>query len=98
MQKTSDMLELISQFREFSFKLGKKDGTLVAEATVPPYKPVVAMGASLSHVLETVSGGLRRTVDPHRVIVALDEYEVALDQAVAEIEGIGDESETSFHI
>jgi hypothetical protein len=99
MKKLTALLTgFVNSYREFSFKLGRKDGLFVVELGVPPFKPAAAMGMDLVHVLETASGKLRRSIDPHAVIVALDEQD--LDNAVTELEDAAsddDGTETSFH-
>jgi hypothetical protein len=88
MKKLASILDgLINKYREFSFKLGKKDGMFVVEMNVPPFKPATFAGRDLLHALVSTLAQLRFNIDPHRVIMALDEEE--LDDAVTRIEDSG---------
>jgi len=78
------LIKLVSQFREFSLKLGWKDGMFVTEFSAPPFKPATAAGRNLQHVLDTAGARLRQNIDPQGVILALDESD--LDNAVSELE------------
>lgn len=85
MRKLAAILDgLVNKYREFSFKLGKKDGMFVTEMNVPPYKPATGASRDLMYALMTTLAQLRLNIDPHRVIMALDERE--LDDAVTELE------------
>jgi hypothetical protein len=93
MKRLASILDgLINKYREFGFKLGKKDGVFVAEMNVPPFKPATAVGRDLLYVLTSALAQLRFSIDPHRVLIALDEQE--LDDAVTELEDAGSERPT----
>jgi hypothetical protein len=91
-QMTAALGRLARSYREFSMKTGKKDGFYVVEISVPPFEPAAAVSRSLDYAIVDAERLMRRKVDPHGVITALDEKD--LDSAVTELEDIG--SDDSF--
>lgn len=88
MKRLATILDgFVNKYREFSFKLGKKDGMFVTEMNVPPFKPSTAASKDLLYALVTTLAQLRFNIDPYKVIRALDEKE--LDDAVTELEDAG---------
>jgi len=81
--------EMLRLHPEFSLKIGKNGGTLVAEMRIAGHKAGTAMGDNLVTVLNQAHGGAVRNI-AERLLAESRLSEAVFDNAVTKLEG-GDE-------
>jgi hypothetical protein len=87
MVNIGDILKEMARLHpEFSLKIGRKDGTFMAEMRIANQKPATAMGDNLVVVLNQAHGGAVRNI-ADRLLAESRLSEAVFDNAVAELEG-----------